>query len=972
MSDEYIYSTSSGTLKIPEVSAHTEKSRFNKDWGPRSVIKWSPQLRNSLLAFFLKCDYPFRRIEILPFDRDLNSEIRRFFISLDAYIESPNPVVPYKDILYGAADKEFSTYLKRVKRKSFEQTWKVEHFEFPSWWDKIPSYRINDIGDIFNYAYLIHFESESNDFEYGFIPVCIKQDTLTKFKLSLMEILPNRDSFEKIDKLNVQINLSSSMSFNSKDKKTYPHYKIKTKNLDFSKSIGLVKRAVINVSPENVRDTVLLDPKALNTLSLLDQQVMEVLREIPGHIHIRDKDRVSKRLKSLSKKCTLFIERDFRKEGITKPRQLLKAMIEVLNLEYPDIEIFGFTNFYDDFKILNNDEVIIPDRGHGLGMANSLTTLMQLTIHNMIIDELENDIPSIYAKLLCINDDFTVGFNDRYHLDSYWDKEHDILEDLSLIRAPEKSFVSEHSFVLAERYFVRESEYKKTSYQIREILMPFACFNISHAKSYFNATSCYVDNELATSYIKEIVEYWGYEFFPHEHLLPYIFGGWMTDKYESVDMSLKVIEQHGFKSYILRAFNAMKKNVYKSHKGMMFESPYMILLGFPKIPEEFWDVFDFSPIGLIEEKYGKNLSRSFNVFSKHWSKIFNIRQSEFKKDSDMTFDDFLENVIKTYSNKQFFPCEHMINKYHKWEYINIKLSNDPYLDPNPRSSLLAKYTTYDYPFKEEFSINFTNRDIQKYKEISMYSKEAQRTLKNEYISQFFTEGKVNLMWPTDGYDPNEDYINPIRIGMINSQIYWGKGYPSLKPKFRHPLIEKKREVFNTFLSIDDLIAFDFLKNRELLKECLRICKKYDAEVLKSLNNLIDEKFNQNLENNIIPNDEDTLSIEDYVYNTSIYDIIKDKDSSLFWNWRQDASQYPDLDDITLRTFNEMSNVIFQITFEGLNTYEEKIQLIEQLERNPIVRLLKGIVDLRSLAEPTVSLLDESDGDPFGALFGDYG
>jgi len=71
----------------------------NLGWTPRSACEWSPDLQNEMMAFFVKCDYPFRLISEIPFGDPLRSEIRRFFISLDAYIDSPNPVIPYKDIL---------------------------------------------------------------------------------------------------------------------------------------------------------------------------------------------------------------------------------------------------------------------------------------------------------------------------------------------------------------------------------------------------------------------------------------------------------------------------------------------------------------------------------------------------------------------------------------------------------------------------------------------------------------------------------------------------------------------------------------------------------------------------------------------------------------------------------------------------------------------------------------------------------
>jgi hypothetical protein len=143
-----------------------------KGFLPRECINWSKELQNSLLQFFTNCSYPYRHIFHIPFPGALKSEIRRFFISLDAYIESPNPVIPEKDILYGSTYLDYAEFLKRVKRKSFETTWKAKNFEDPSWWKEVPRYIINDIGDIFNYSYLIFWKQEDpDDYLFGNLPL---------------------------------------------------------------------------------------------------------------------------------------------------------------------------------------------------------------------------------------------------------------------------------------------------------------------------------------------------------------------------------------------------------------------------------------------------------------------------------------------------------------------------------------------------------------------------------------------------------------------------------------------------------------------------------------------------------------------------------------------------------------------------------------------------------------------------------
>jgi len=286
----------------------------------------------------------------------------------------------------------------------------------------------------------------------------------------------------------------------------------------------------------------------------------------------------------LFNKHKFFIQRDIRKEGITKPRELLKAILEVLNKKYPKIEIFSFTDFYDSFSLRVNDEVFFPKRGHGLGMANSLTTLMQLGVHNMIVNRLSNDIPEISADCLCLNDDFVVGFSDDYHKDEYWDMEDVVMDQLSILRAQEKSFESEYKFVIAERYITDSGEYKKESYQRRELLYPLTCYNIVHAKEYFISAQSYTSYKYRDDYIGEIMSYWGYEFFPNEINFPAKLGGWINDKINGVDMTLVISDRLEYNCFFAKVFFAARQSYKRRRKGDLYQSPIFSLYGEPVIP----------------------------------------------------------------------------------------------------------------------------------------------------------------------------------------------------------------------------------------------------------------------------------------------------------------------------------------------------------------------------------------------------
>lgn len=924
MSDPYTFyaGSQSSRIHLRPCSTQREKAAGNS-WVPRSYTEWSPELQMELLHFFTKCTYPYRSIEGIPFRDPLRSEIRRFFLSLDAYIESTNPVVPEKAILYGAADIKFSEYLKRVKRKSFETSWGVENFGLPEWWNEVPAYRINDIGDIFNYSYLIFFKEEDpEDYLNGWLPLTENKKWIARFKASVLGILPERETFEEISSVEVLTKLSSSISIEQGTFKHVPHYMIKNKYLRFSKNRGISERSVIRVSPNNTRDSVLLDPSDLNTISLIDQQVMEILRVMPGHIHIRDKDEVSRRYHRLYNKYTDFLHRDIRKEGITKPRALLRAMLEALKEKYPDIGIFCNTSYYDEYVLHVNGELMYPPRGHGLGMANSLTTLMQLAVHELILCLLLDDIPHLDMDILCLNDDFVAGFKDDYHLESYWDMEDEVMGKLSIIRQPDKSFRSYNCFVLAERYFTNGREFEKESYQRRELLLPLACANITHAKEYFISAQTYVNSKYVPIYMEEILSYWGYEFYPMEFSYPSKVGGWINEKINTVDLTFKILDSLDFKSYVSRGFKAVKTQIFKGKKGEIFSPPLLSLYGYPKIPKEFEGHFDILSMSELNSKYGRVLSKSTREFSKFWDTLYKVRQKVFKKPYDITYEGLLEEMNNFYESTQFYPSDQMVSRYHQSNITRIPIG-DPYLDPNPKLSILAKYNaSFEYPFKEEFSIRFTEPDPTTKKQESLFSKEIQRAVKSEVIAVLSTGRHHEMYYPLD-FSPEEQYLNPTKIGEVTSILNWGLGYPELKPNFRHPLIEKKREVFDHLFSLQELnLISQRGLSRPTLKLIMNFCKRNpEWDLQRVLDSIEVSKEQVKILEDMrkepdYPRDDRTITIDRLIV-----------DDGCFWNWRQNPDDYVASNSEVGMMLGKLDQTILYLTHPTIRTPNQKEEIL---------------------------------------------
>jgi hypothetical protein len=813
---EYFYNSNrSDRICVPRTSNGGDKHNI-KGFFPREIISWTEDIARKIFFFFRELDYPYRRYVDIPFEDPLRSEIRRFLLSLDAYIEStPKPVIPEKEILYGSVHKDFAKKLKRIKKKSFITSWGSLPYDLPEWWEETKSYHIRDIGQIFNYQYLIFFDQdeEVDDWKLGMLPVDIKQETLDKFRQQVRDILPDRSSFQRIDPLEITSALSGSSSYTNK--KRIKSYKIKENHLNFSKKRKSGLRTVINVGVENTRDSVLLQPEDLNTISLIENQLYEILSCIEGHIHLKNKDRALKRAIDLSKIYTFYIQRDLEKEGITKPRELLKVMLEELNNAYPDLEAFRYTDFYDNYSLIVNDQEYLLKRGHGRGMANTLPTLMQLAIFNLIAEEMSDEIGEVDMKCLALNDDYVVGLKTEYHADLYWEKEDEILSDLGLFRVPEKSFQSVNKFTIAEIYIEYEKEHKKNSYQLRESLLTLACYNICQAKNYFASVQNFIDPDCMLRYIEEFKRYWTYEFFKDEYHYPVIFGGWINDTLNGIDMSFKIIEDIQINPACFRSYEAQKESFRVKKKGKIKEDLFLKQVGIFNVPEAYQRFFNIHYESERDFLFGRKF-KSRQFFRKYWDTIAFKRKKRFEKSSLKDLIKIRQEIINDNPAKTYYPAEDMIKYYARFEFWNFDIK-DLYIDANPKMALISKLFSTQYPFKEEFSIRFTNEDIFS-KTYYLQSKEVGKSNSHRLQKDYLISERAEIIFPVSEELANENYINPIGIGSIASNISWGKGYPIIFEEYRNPLVKEKKNIFGRFLTLEEQIYLTRKKiGRDVIK-----------------------------------------------------------------------------------------------------------------------------------------------------------
>lgn len=820
-------------------SPHIEESKTY--FSASGATKYVGDHEYALMAFFKKISRPYQLIMEIPFEEPLRSSIRRFLISLEAYLEHPNHVLSEREILEGVRQgPKFATYLKRVRFKSFITSIGAQCFEEPDWWNEVPKYQITDIGDIFNYQYLIHWEEEIEDYKYGFEELNISQKYIEKFEATLENLLKDTE-IDRIDPREILLSSSGSVCLVSSNNKKKRVFEEKSTNKNtFSKRRSPVSRSVIQVGPENTRDAVLNNLPDLNKIKLIERQTVEVLEIFSDKTVNRNLLDFEKKYNKFKKKHQWFLCRDFTKEGITKPRQLLRSMLKCLNKAYPKCEAFQDIGFFDELEILFEDKILKPIRGHGLGMANSLTTLMQIVIFEMTVSKMKIDTSHIH--LLTHNDDAILGTKKRSEFELYWEKEELVLRGLGLLRNPKKSFFCKNGGVFIERYFkdTIPSLNAKKSYSRRELYMAYCAANITQAKQIISS-QVYIDKETLELNLERIVTFWGYEFFPEEVQYPAFCGGWYNESIYGVSLDLERLNKLPYDSRVYRAYKACKHAKLKpKFKKGSYNPPINSL--FPlhtlDIEDDYKGLYDIGTLYEIECKY-TSLRTNAELYKRSWEVLRKLRRIEFLKPNSCLFKDFIKEICIS-EDKDFKPLDFMIEKSVLSEIFEKNL-NDPYESKNPLLEYLSFIKEIPGIRRNPWGVCFTSQTI------SSRLNASQRKRLKLVFSNLSLTGKLRkdtTVFPLEDFDLfQERYFNP--MGYLKVMGESENPYiPLIKEEYRNPKISQKKLVYGFYLTKEQYISYT--DNRDS-KNIFDFIIKHNIKNIESLYNWIDEQTPQKAE-----------------------------------------------------------------------------------------------------------------------------
>jgi hypothetical protein len=640
----------------------------------------------------------------------VGNELKRFLCAVQAYLDSyEHPQMELDELLQSLVDPEYPKYLKKLKKASWIASGELELIE-PNPELEIDGIRyITDIGEIFNPAYCFRWELQAeDDYLNGNLPIeVIPDDSINTFKRALAALLPVDIGIVEEDEVLFELTGSSTYS----DVKGERVYEAKGRGLNTFSSAPLHgKRSTIYKSPADQRDAVIFPVPQSNSVKLIEKQVHRVVEAIAYSLHIRDPYEFDKKLDDFRKKNKFFLDRDIKKEGITKPRQLVIAALEVLKANFPYCPAWKYMNIYSNYYLdLEDGSTYNPARGHGLGMANSLTTLIQCALFSIARtrallsvggDESNMDFDAIF-----LNDDCSIGAETADELELIDEYDDAVLTEYQIIKNKKKS-TKGRSTVFCEQYFThlprdrynRQSlpagRVGKKSYLLNEIYRLFAETNIVSAKWSANNIAKTINYNDIVNVRQELVAFWGYEFYPNEANYPYVFGGWFTPGMLGVRLDLFYLGTPGMEQ--LKALTAVvgSKELHKPIRGgknKPYTDPIQQKLG------RGLELPDDSRIN-----YKKDLHEIKELFFKWndkpsqeraWEETYQIRRGLFNKDWPKPPEDITGTIIRlllsSYPRRDFLPHpDRCTRRPLNREDLPVR---KPYRSPTPMLSYIKYY-----------------------------------------------------------------------------------------------------------------------------------------------------------------------------------------------------------------------------------------------------------------------------------------
>jgi len=792
--------------KLREESLQTHKaSSFQV--GDYYPIPFSEESRIRILSF-LERDrtFPYETYEAESLTPEELTNLNYILLSLEAFFTQKNKYhTSKKEILSYIVNPDGAKILKRMRLKSFLESNQSCLISKPDWWDTTVSKPIEDIGEVFNYNYAMYWEApDEQDYLMSQLPVDIDEEQVAKFTDMVNEIVESCSDFEFVEREEILLRVSSSKAL-SPCGKSIPHYSEKHNHLYFSSIRKEGKRVLITTGPGQGRDAILNTIEDLNTIQFINENVRCFLeKNFRQYLLLGNAEKSKLKYFRTAKKSNFFYCRDIKKEGITKPKYLLKIFLSALHKRYPDCEAFQYTDFYSG-PWFEGDK---GQRGHGLGMANELTTFMQIMLYfftNRILGEEGSYIVS--SKGLFLNDDAVIFFSeDLESNEDFIDTDFSVCDSLGIIAQKDKSFFSKNACVFCELYYSKLTPFanEKESYFLRELKIILRCKNILEVKfllGNMKGSLSQVEEMLKIAYTK-----FGYEFSEKELDWPISMGGFRPMKLRGTDFSFLFIEKEKSLGTVYRAYKAnLNRRLWNFNKFIKnYQSPILSL--YPSLALE--DPEILAKLGL-----GSDYDLACSFFRPTKERKFHTSINKLFKERRKIFDETPHKITKEEFTRQYVQNS-LSNVYLEPQFIEkeievffftLKDFKDPYTVKNPLYSYLNYKNLVNDESKPKTDWGLYNTNANLLHEKSVFARA--RTFNTlSLIDRFEEDLEVEvLIFPKRKEDIEifmESYPKPF---LASELVREGNKLPIPKEDFRNPVLKKRRTVYRGYLQYYHII-----------------------------------------------------------------------------------------------------------------------------------------------------------------------
>jgi len=506
---------------LGEFSTSAPKFDFDKGklrWGG-NWVHWKGIGRYADLLPLGPPFYSYQAVWDKPgFSPECKSELIRFLLVLQLWEDTPGKKIITPAEVW-ARSLTFGPAFAEECKDLFDLTWREKdqdsyNFSFPA-------------------RFLPRWETSVDDLVLSQIHTEGDEDELDRFRATIRQILeeskihsgePNFPSDSEI-----LYERTSTTSFDKNTLRTAPQWEMSLGRPTFEDKELRAKRCVVPVYPGGIRDTVIADISANHSIRWIERSMRQILEFVPESAVTLRSVTFEKRLKDVVYYKGWHVLRDIKKCGLTYN---VKDLFPIVREEL--IDVYGEARFerlrlFDDMQYLDDDgEWKIANRGYFLGMANHVVTLCNIAISRMCIEMIPTDLYPLEYRAILGNDDADVAFSSKKAAETYLNIEHDVQLHLGNLTNMKKSVIK--PWGLFYETYSKEGWQDKEALVCNAIACAYLAPDIRTAKGYIASQSQRFQSPWARSKLRELVLWWGAEFFTPaiEYNIHREIGGWLN------------------------------------------------------------------------------------------------------------------------------------------------------------------------------------------------------------------------------------------------------------------------------------------------------------------------------------------------------------------------------------------------------------------------------------------------------------